>query len=214
MLPKGLNINQRNKMTEKQYAPTKTEKKVSQKVEVPKIVEEPKKMTLAQEEKAEKIEEKAEEKNKGSKDEKKEKKKQPVKKIKKEEVVVNAKGLHISTKKAVAICDFIRGKAVENAIEDLEKVIALKKAVPMKGEIPHRKGKIMSGRYPVDTAKEFIVLLKSLNGNASNHDVEEPVVSFAVANLGNRPLGRFGRWKRKRTNIVLKARSKIRKEKK
>ncbi len=139
---------------------------------------------------------------------KKESKKQVIKKIKKEEVVVNAKNLHISTKKSAAICKFLKGKKIETAIEQLEEVLKLKRAIPMKGEIPHKKGRIMSGRYPQNAVKEFLVLLKSLQGNANNHDVEEPVIVEAIANIGERPLGRFGRWKRKRTHIRIVAREK------
>jgi len=36
----------------------------------------------------------------------------------------------------------------------------MKKAVPMKGEIPHRKG-IGTGRYPVKASAFFIKLLKN-----------------------------------------------------
>ena len=59
-------------------------------------------------------------------------------------------------------------KAENSAIKDLEKVVNLKKPVPMKGETPHRKGKIMSGRFPKKAAQNFIVLLKSLSSNASD----------------------------------------------
>ena len=211
-------------MTEKSYAPTKTEKKVSQKVEVPKIVEEPKKMTQAQEKQAEKIEEQHEDKENKNVEKKgrsktstssaeassNERKKQPAKKIKKDEVAVNANGVHVSTKYAIAICEFIRRKKVEKAIEELEEVLAMKRHIPMRGEYAHKKGKGKvasgAGKYPQYATEQFIVLLKSLLGNANNHDVEEPVIVEAVANFGDRPLGRFGRWSRKRTKIHLVAR--------
>ena len=138
-----------------------------------------------------------------------EKKKQPSKKVKKEEVSVNAKSVPVSTKYAIAICKFVKKKRIGDAIRDLEQVAVLKKAVPMKGEIPHRKGAIMSGRFPQRAAKEFIVLLKSLAGNATNHDIDEPVITEAIANKAQRPFGRFGRWQRKRTHITLRARNKF-----
>ena len=90
-------------------------------------------------------------------------------------------------------------------------LLILKKAIPMKGEIPHRKGKIMSGRFPKNAAEKFIVLLKSLQANANNHEVEEPIISEAVANLAQRPIGRFGKVKRKRTHVTLKAKQLIKK---
>ena len=129
--------------------------------------------------------------------------------VKKEEVVVNGTSLPISTKYSVAICKFIKGKKISRAIEDLEQVIAKKKPVPMKGEIPHRKGKrMMSGRFPKKASENFIKLLKSLQGNANNHDLEDPTISEVVANLASRPFGRFGRVRKKRTHVRIVAREK------
>jgi large subunit ribosomal protein L22 len=192
-------------MTEKQYAPTKTEKKVSQKkVETPKTeIKTP--VQKPEEKKPETTLETPKTEEKKTKTKKEVKK--PVKKIVKEEVVVNAKSVKVSTKVAMAICRFIKHKPIEVAIKDLEEVVALRKPVPMKGEIPHRKGKIMSGRFPMRAAKEFIVLLKSLLGNANNHDVDEPIINFAMANQAQRPYSRGG-IQRKRTHIVIKAKSK------
>jgi ribosomal protein L22 len=185
-------------MTEKQYSPTKLEKKVSkQKVETPKVdVKAPVQKT------EKKIEDKVEIKQEGKKEAKK-----PAKKVKKDEVAVKVSGVPISTKYSMAICKFIKYKPIEKAIKDLEEVVKMKKAVPMKGEIPHRKGKIMAGRFPKRASEQFIVLLKSLLANANNHDVEEPVISFAVANIGARPFGRHG-IRRKRTHLEIRATSK------
>ena len=185
-------------MTEKEYAPSKNEKKMTNKVETPKIKEEINKAPVSktgEQKKDEKIVVKKEEKK-------------PIKKVKKTEVAVNVKSLPVSTKYAVAICKFIKNKKIENAIKDLEEVVVLKKPVPMKGEIPHRKGKIMSGRFPQRASKEFIVLLKSLIGNANNHEIDNPIIVEAVANLASRPFGRFGRVKRKRTHVLIKAQEK------
>ena len=61
------------------------------------------------------------------------------------------------------ICNFIRGKKIDSAISDLELVIKKKKAVPFKGEIPHRRDLgVMSGRYPINASKIFIQILKGL----------------------------------------------------
>ncbi len=132
--------------------------------------------------------------------------KKPVtkKKIKKDFSVVNAKNIPVSTKQCISICRFVKRKRIGDAIRDLEKVSQLKKAVPMKGEIPHRKGKMSSGRYPQKAAKHFIIVLKSLAGNSS--EMNDPIITEAIANFGSRPLGRFGRIKKKRTNIKLVAR--------
>ena len=143
-------------MTEKNYNPNQKEKNAMKKQPKLKVVE-------AKPKQEEKVEEKIEEKKeneiptkeetkkieeKKTKEEKKEIKK-TLKKIKKEEVYVNAKSVPISTKYAVNICKFVKGKRIGDAIRDLEQVILLKKAVPMKGEYSHRKGKGMSGgSYP------------------------------------------------------------------
>ena len=150
---------------------------------------------------------------------KKEEIKKPEKKVSKEEVVVNAKSVPVSTKYAVSICKFIKGKEIKDARRYLEDVKVLKKSIPMKGEYGHKKGpgKIASGagRYPVQASEHFISLLKTLAGNATNHDILNPVITFAMANQASTPVGRFGRWKRKRTHVTLKARElKIKKTKK
>ncbi len=136
------------------------------------------------------------------------KEKKAVKKVKKTEVIVNAKNIPISTKYAAAICKFIKYKTIDKAISDLEHVIKKQKAIPMKGEIPHRKGKIMSGRFPKKASTKFIEILKNLKANAINHDVEEPIIKEAIANIAERPLGRFGAIKRKRTHIKILAKEK------
>ena len=81
----------------------------------------------------------------------------------------------------------------------------MKIAVPMRGEIPHRKGKIMSGRYPVKAAKEFIKLLKSLKTNALMNELElEKYKIFCKANIASRPYRRFGKGRFKRTHVEIK----------
>ena len=204
-------------MTEKSYAPTKTEKKTSVdgtlKQKAPQTYPDKSSAKISTKGKIDvskvdkpKEEKKVEEKI-DSKSETKKEVKKPAKKNKKDEVVVNGKSVPVSTKYSMAICRFIKHKTIEKAIKDLEEVVALRKAVPMKGEIPHRKGKIMSGRFPKRASESFIMLLKSLLGNANNHDVDEPVISEAIANQASRPFGRRG-IKRKRTHIIIKARSK------
>ena len=141
-------------------------------------------------------------------EEKKPEKKEEKKEIpKKEEAVANGINLHASKKNCMYICRFIKNKTIDFAIKDLEDVIKMKKAVPFKGEIPHRKGKgMMSGRYPVKASKLFINLLKSLKGNVlvNGLDLDRTRISMASASWAARPLRRGGR-QFKRTNIILKA---------
>ncbi|MBU0466256.1 MAG: hypothetical protein KKF39_01110 [Nanoarchaeota archaeon] len=153
---------------------------------------------------------------KEKKEVKTEEKKKPIQtkpKVKRDFAVVNAKSLPISTKHSIAICRFIKGKKIEKAINDLEPVLILKKAVPMKGEIPHRKGKMMSGRFPKKAVEHFIKLLKSLEANASVNELDEPVIVEAIANLAQRPDGRFGKTKKKRTHVRIKCVEKKEKKK-
>lgn len=132
----------------------------------------------------------------------------------KTEAFVNSYDAHLSTKTSAYVCKFIVGKKIEKAMEDLNEVLQKKKAVPMKGEIPHRKGKIMAGRYPQYASEHFIKLLKTLAANASVNGLEDPVITEAIANLGSRPFGKFGRVRRKRTHIKIIAKNKPMKEKK
>jgi len=227
VLMRKLNI----KMTEKDYNPEqknakamkKQQKAVEAKIEAPKKQE----STAEKEDKVNK--EKIVEKNKAPKEgipsdkevEGKEKpvEKKPVKgtdkpKERKSEAMVDIRNAPVSTKYAVAICKHLNGKEIDKAIEELEQVKLKKKAIPMTGEIPHRKGKMMSGRFPVRSAEQFITILKSLKANAIVNEIEEPVLVEAIANQASRPYGRFGRVKRKRTHIKFVAKSKINKKSK
>ena len=157
-----------------------------------------------QEEKiAEKTEEKLEKETEKSKD-KKTKKTEKIK-IKKTEALVDIKNLPISTLHSIAICKFIKGKKIDFVIKDLENVARIKKPVPMKGEIPHRKGKIMSGRFPKKASEHFIKVLKSLQANSNANGLNEPIIVEAISNIAHRPYGKFGRVRRKRTHLKIKA---------
>jgi ribosomal protein L22 len=190
-------------MTEKDYNAQQRTSKTMEKQGKAKSVETPV-------EKTEKIEDK--------KNETKEEKKTPIvkKKIeKKDEAVINGVSLPLSTKKSVAVCKFIRGKTIDRALADLEEVRKMKKAIPMTGEIPHRKGKgMMSGRYMTKSVEYFIRLLKDLKANSNANGLTEPVIGEAIPNRASRPRGRFGSIKRKRTHIYIKAVEKNKMEKK
>jgi len=215
--PKELNTKPRNKMENK-----KEDKKIEDKiVNTPK-----KKIAKAPEDKAVDVKREIKEKPDGqktsenlsttkketgqTKDKSKEnqEKKKPIQKktiVKKTEAIVNVVNLPISTKHSIAVCKFIKNKKIENAISELEQVLGFKKAVPMKGEIPHRKGKgIMSGRYPKKATEHFIKLLKALSANANTNGLDNPVIVEAVANIASRPFGKFGRVRKKRTHVKIK----------
>jgi len=148
--------------------------------------------------------EKNKENTQKTKEEEKDNQKKPQKK--KTEAIAKGFNLPISTKKSASICRFIKNKEITKAIEELEEVIKEKKAVPMKGEVPHRKGKIMSGRFPKKTSKYFVKLLKNLLANCTVNEIENPVICTAISNIGTRPYARFGKYRRKRTNVIIIAR--------
>ncbi len=162
----------------------------------------------------EKTEEKKVEGKSASSDDKSREKKNVKPTKKKTEAVVNAQSLPISTKQAGAICRFIRGKKIPPMIIYLEDVVAMRKAVPMKGEVPHKKGNIMSGKYPVKAAGIFIKLLKNLTANANVAGISNPTISEAIANIASRPYGKFGAVRKKRTHVKLVAMEKIKPNKK
>ena len=132
--------------------------------------------------------------------------------VKKNEAVVNIQNAPVSTKYSMAICRFIKNKQIKKAINELELVIACKKAIPMRGGVGHKKSAggfaSGSGKYPQNVAKYFITLLKSLSANAITNGLENPIITEAFANIGQKPRARFGRWQRKRTHLKLCAKEK------
>lgn len=125
---------------------------------------------------------------------------------KKEEAVAHAYDLHASKKHCMYICTFIKNKSIDQAISDLQDVTKLKRAIPFKGEIPHRKGKMMSGRYPVTVSQMFITILKGLKGNVAVNglDLSKTRIYFAKADWAPRfPKRSGGRFKR--AHVTLKA---------
>ena len=81
------------------------------------------------------------------------------------------RGLKVSPKHAVEICNKIRGMKVENAKNYLEDVIEMKKAVPFKRhnkKVGHRRGLggWPTGRYPVKAATQILDVLQNAEANA------------------------------------------------
>ncbi|MCX6749453.1 MAG: hypothetical protein NTW17_01760 [Candidatus Pacearchaeota archaeon] len=189
-------------MTEKNYNPEqKQHKSVNKQQKTQKV------QPIINKKSEKSTEVKAEENKEEAKPEVKEIKK-PAEKPKKTKAIVNGFDVPVSTKHSMAICRFIKRKKISQAISELEQVAKIKKPIPMKGEIPHRKGKMMSGRFPQKAAKQFVILLKSLSSNANYFGIEEPIIIEAFANIGARPFGRHG-IRRKRTHIRIVAENKF-----
>lgn len=147
-----------------------------------------------------------------------EKKKENEEKIEEKKARVYVKDAPVSTKHCVAICRFIKNKNPKEAIQLLEQVLKKKIAVPMKGEIPHRKIKIKGqrpeGRYPQKATKVFIKALKNLIANAKvkGLDQERLYICLAKADKASRPIRAtriaFGIKRFKRTHILIEAKEK------
>ena len=128
------------------------------------------------------------------------------KKVVRTEAIINGKRLPISLKDSIAIGNFIKNKKIEDAIYDLELVLKKKKAIPFRGELPHRKGKrMMSGKYPINASSHFIKLLKSLSANSSNNsmDLDKTRIISVIPNKAPQQLHRFGSTKFKRTHVTI-----------
>lgn len=141
-----------------------------------------------------------------SQPEQKQEEKKSVKPVKKEFAVVRGLDLPISKKHGMYLCSFIKNKTMDAALAELDQVLKFKRAVPFKGEIPHRKGNIMSGRYPINATKEFITLLKGLKGNSvvNGLDLGKTRIYEASTSWASRP-GKKGGARFKRAHVVIKA---------
>jgi ribosomal protein L22 len=218
-------------MTEKDYNPEKRNAKSMNKIEKMekskldetkvsnKIVDNKKNSEPAQvEQTQQKISDKSSEINEKKPEGKKEdikkdsKKVDGIKKKPKYEASINSRSLPISTKHAIALCRYVKGKKIDDAIRELEDVLIGKRPIPMKGEIPHRKGKVTgktsgSGRFPENATRIFIKLLKSLSGNVTANNLEDHgkdlKINYASANVASMPHGRDG-TRKKRSHVSLK----------
>lgn len=120
------------------------------------------------------------------------------------------KDLSISTKQSIEIANFIRGKNIQKAKNELQKVIEKKLAIPFtrfNRDMGHKKGNIAAGRYPQNAAKEFLNLLKGVEANAQNKGLSTSnlVIATIIPNKASRPwhYGRRRRIKMKRTHIEI-----------
>lgn len=86
-------------------------------------------------------------------------------------VRVIGSNLPISWKVGREIAVFIKGKMLERALKEMKEVSELKRAIPYlryKRSMPHRKGSIMVGKFPVAASGVIISLLNSVKANADN----------------------------------------------
>ncbi len=91
-----------------------------------------------------------------------------------------ARDVSVSPKKLVNLARAIKGMKLEEARSFLEKVAEGKEPVPhwkYKGKIPHHKGVadrwgVPQGKYPVKAAKVMLKLLRNVEANAENKDLD------------------------------------------
>jgi len=145
-----------------------------------------------------KKEEKKEEK-KEKKPEKEPEKPKVVPKPKEKPLEAKAKAEYVpvSTKQAVNVCRFVKGKNVDKAIAYLEEVMKLKKAIPFvrhKRHTSHRRG-MEAGRYPKKVAKCMIELIQSAKANAIYLGLDETklIIIKAIPNRGFSKSSKRGR---------------------
>jgi ribosomal protein L22 len=134
---------------------------------------------------------------------KKETKKIQDKKIaKKDKAVANGFGLRISAKQSKYVCKIIKGKSPEVAVARLQDVIYERRPVPMAGlEVAHRRGKGLAGaRWPKNTCKVIMEIVKQAGANAAVAGIEAPVISVARSDQASAPYKSDGR-KAKRAHI-------------
>jgi len=124
--------------------------------------------------------------------------------------IVNGIDLPISTKHSVEIFNLIRNKSIKKAKEILENTINMKQAIPYKRfnkNLAHRKGGMGPGSFPVKTSKVILTLIKSVEANAQNKnlDTNNLIIKKAIANkAGNQyHYGRQRRIKMKRTHLTI-----------
>ena len=117
------------------------------------------------------------------------------------------RALSISTKKSVEVCNWIKGKSLSSALKMLEDVVAMRKAVPysrFNQELAHQRA-TGPGGFPINVAKNVILILKSAEANASAKGLNTSSLKIVhiCAHLGSRPFrhGRKRRVKAKRTHI-------------
>ena len=114
----------------------------------------------------------------------------------------------ISAKHAVEVCRDLRGRRLEVAMKRLEDVIALRAPIAFKRyrhDVPHRKGHMAAGRFPVKASKHILDLLKAVNASAQERGLStaDLVVTHLSPKMAARPYhpGRHVRRKMKRTNV-------------
>ena len=124
------------------------------------------------------------------------------------DAIAFGRNLPISTKQAVEVCNFIRGKNIQKAKTILGEVIKMKTAVPFRRfnkDMGHKRGRIAAGRYPIKTSQHILGIINSaeINAQAKGMNSQNLFIKLIEANRGT-GTQRYGRRRgisAKRTHI-------------
>ena len=119
------------------------------------------------------------------------------------------KDLSISTKNAIEICSFIRGKSLQKAKEILQKVIEKKQAIPFKRFTEgagHKKG-MSGGKFPIKACMEILKIVELAEANASYKglNTDDLILKHIKADKASTPI-KYGRHRgrlMKRTHVEI-----------
>lgn len=116
-----------------------------------------------------------------------------------------AKDAPISTKVAIEISNYLRGRNTKKAKAILERVIKQEQAIPYKrftDGVGHKKGAIAAGRYPEKASKAFLALIASAEANAAQLGLaDELVITHLAAHQAARPF-HYGRLRRRQVKAT------------
>ncbi|MCD6589813.1 50S ribosomal protein L22 [Candidatus Woesearchaeota archaeon] len=115
------------------------------------------------------------------------------------------RSLSISTKHAIEIANYIRGKKLSAAQKLLELAIEKKKPIPFRRFTEgagHKKG-VGPGKFVVKASREILKLLREVEANATAKGIMDPVIIHISAKKASIPLhyGRRPGRKMKRTHV-------------
>lgn len=126
----------------------------------------------------------------------------------------------ISTKVAIEMSNFLRGRNTKTAKAILERILNMEQALPFKrftDGVGHKAGKGMAaGRYPQKASQAFLDLIKLVENNAQQKGLSEDlVIVHLAAHKASTPyrFGRQSRRKMKRTHVELVLKEDTRKPK-
>jgi large subunit ribosomal protein L22 len=118
----------------------------------------------------------------------------------------------VSPKFAREVAGMIRGMKVERAVEVLEEVIAMDRAVPLKRykkRVSHKKG-IGPGRYPVKASRAILATIMSAMSNAEYKGLDAANMAISTITIARgqtipghmpRAQGRATQWNQETANI-------------